>query len=54
MGINIKQPVEFRRDEQGVYIRNLALHPQKPMRKLPRSRWERAWLALRGWELYGN
>jgi hypothetical protein len=35
-------------------IQNMAIHPTRGTRILPRSRVKRAWLALRGWELYGK
>ena len=49
-----REAARARPGEQITVIRNLALHPTKPMRVLPRSKLRRAWLALRGWELYGN
>lgn len=53
--MNIREPVSvFERTEQGVSISNIAMHPTRGMMKLPQSRLKRAWLVLRGYEIYSR
>lgn len=47
---------EFRyeRGSRVAVIRNMVVSPQGRIYKRPKSRVKLAWMALRGWEIYGK
>lgn len=57
-GMNLRcqdcMEVRYHEECQHVSLMNVAIKPGEPIIKLPRSKWRRAWLSLRGWELYGK
>jgi len=52
-GMNLRKPRRVATVTEQSSVVNFMVHPRRGTKRLPRSRWRRAWYALRGWHLYG-